>query len=145
MNEKANKIYSDEDNFITATVVVGKPCAVCLLSALEYYGLTDHIPKKTWLMVPVVKRTSIANIKLFRKRSPKWDIGIKNRQSYSITNIERTLVESIVYRRLLGSNVAISALKKAIRDNKTSLNKVWNMAGELGYKNRIKPLIEALV
>ena len=143
--QRANKNYSDEDNFITTTVVIGKPCAVCLLSALEYYGLTDHIAKKTWLMVPVVKRTSVVNIKLFRKKLPRWNIGIENKKLYSITNIERTLVESIVYRRMLGSDVAMSALKKAIKGNKTTLNKVWNMAGELGCKNRIKSIIEAFI
>ena len=136
--------HSDEDSFITASVVIGKPSAICLLSALEHYNLTDHIVKKTWLMVPIAKRTSIANIRLFRKKSPRWNVGIENKKLYSITNIERTLVESMVYRRRLGSDVAIFALKKAIKSNKTTLNKVWNMAGELGYKNRIKSIIEVL-
>ncbi|MFH1223093.1 MAG: type IV toxin-antitoxin system AbiEi family antitoxin domain-containing protein, partial [Pseudomonadota bacterium] len=83
--QRADKNYSIEDNFITATVVLGKPCAVCLLSALEYYGVTDHIAKKAWMMVPLVKRTSVTSIKLFRKKNPRWDVGIENKKLYSIT------------------------------------------------------------
>jgi len=143
--QKDGTNYSEDDNFITATAIIGKPCAICMLSALEYYKLTDHIAKKTWLMVLVQKRTSVANIKLFRRKNPKWNIGIENKRTYSITNIERTLVEAIVYRRMLGSDISMSALRKALKDKITTLDKVWKMAGELGYKNRIKSIIEAFI
>lgn len=143
--QNASESYSEEDNFITVTSVIGKPCAVCMLSALEYYKLTDHIAKKTWLMVPITKRTSIANIRLFRRKNPKWNIGIENKKTYSITNIERTLVEAVVYRRMLGSDISMAALRKALKDKVTTLDKVWKMAGELGFKNRIKSTIEAFI
>jgi predicted transcriptional regulator of viral defense system len=143
--QKAGKNYSEEDNFITATSVIGKPCAICMLSALEYYKLTDHIAKKTWLMVSITKRTSVANIRLFRRKNPKWNIGVENKKTYSITNIERTLVETIVYRSILGSDISIAALKKALKYKKTTLDKIWKMAGKLGFKNRIKSIIEAFI
>ncbi len=38
---------SDEDQFRAATLRVGTPSAVCLVSALFHYRLTDTIPKKT--------------------------------------------------------------------------------------------------
>ena len=49
--------YDIETALIEATFIVGKPSVICLLSALEFYGLTDQIPKKTWVMVSAYKRS----------------------------------------------------------------------------------------
>ena len=67
---------TDDELFRSATKRVGKPSAICLLSALSFYGLTDTIAKKTWVMVPLTKRTSFSDLRLFRARNPLWNIGI---------------------------------------------------------------------
>ncbi len=135
---------TEEDQFRTATLRVGKPSAICLISALAYYHLTDTIPKKTWIMVQANKRASDPSLKLFRARRPQWSIGIEKYDGYSITTIERTLVECLARRSRLGTQVGIEALRKAVSSRKTTLGKIVDLACQLGVTHRILPYVEAL-
>ena len=83
-------------------------------------------------------------MKVFRKRNPYWNIGIEIKEGYSITSIERTIAETLIYRAQLGSTLGIEALKRAIFEKKTTLGKVLDMATKLKVSHRILSYIEAL-
>lgn len=134
---------NEEDMFCSATLRVGGPSAICLISALVHYNLADAIPKKTWIMVPVTKRTRYPDLKVFRMRNPKWKIGIEQHKGYAMTSIERTLVDALAYRSAIGSKIGIEALKQAISENKTTLRKIADMAKKLNTLHRILSYIEA--
>ena len=134
----------DEENFRIASLRTKEKCAVCLLSALAFYHLTDVIPKKTWILVDFDKRSTSKHLRIFRSRNPHWRIGIIQEKGYKITSLERTLVDCLTYRRLIGTGVATEALRKAIRDRKTTLAKVFAVAKSLEADKRIFPYIEAL-
>ena len=133
-----------EDQYRAATLRCGTPSSVCLLSALDHYNLTDQIPKEVWMLVPDAKRVRAKELKLIRSRCPKWDIGIKKTKGYWITTIERTIIDCLVYKRLVGSQVALSALKKAVSQRKAKLNSLYNMAKQLKVEHRVRSYIEAL-
>jgi len=133
-----------EEIYRVATLQCGKDSAICLLSALEYYGLTDSIPKKIWILVPHSKRVVANNLKLVRCRSPKWDEGIAWHKTYSMTSIERTLVECLLYKRMVGTDVALRALKDALQKKVTTLGKIYNTAKNLAVEQRIRSVIEVL-
>jgi len=135
---------SEEDQAILATLIVGKPSALCLLSALSYHHLTDIISKKIWVIVAVAKRTQYAKLRLFRSSNPKWNIGIQKEKGYWVTNIERTLVDCLVQKRLIGTQTAVEGLRQAIKDKKTTLDHVLKMATRLKVEHRIITYIEAL-
>ncbi len=135
---------SEEEQCRIATLRVGTPSAICLVSALSYHHLTDTIPKKTWIMVPGNKRTVDRALKLFRARNPHWKIGIEKHDGYSVTTIERTLVDCLTHRSRLGTQIGIDALRKATASKKTTLGKILEMAGHLGVSHRILSYIEAL-
>jgi len=130
--------------FEVATIIAGKPSAICLISALFHYGLTDVVPKKTWIMVPNEKRSRNRELKLHRARTPDWNIGIVKHKGYSVTSVERTIVEAICYRHKLGSTIGVEALRKSVQSQKTNLSKVMDMAKKLGVLPRLIPYIEAL-
>ena len=136
---------SDEELFRNVTKRVGDPAVVCLLSALSYYELTDLIPRQVWLMVPKEKRVKSSGIKLYRARNPRWKIGVISRDGYSITSLERTIVDAMTLRAVISPRIGIDALKAALTTRKTSANKLIRIAAELGVKHRILPYIEALV
>lgn len=123
---------------------VGERAAVCLLSALSHYELTDTIPKQVWLMVPAEKRTKSPNIKLYRARDPKWKIGVLTEDGYPITSLERTIVDSLTLKSIISPRLGIDALKRAIAEKKTTASAILKMSDELGVKHRILPYIEAL-
>lgn len=135
---------SDEEAFAAASARIGFPSAVCLVSALAHYHLTDLIPKKTWLLVEVQKRTQHKDIRVLRTRDPRWNVGIERRKDYWITAIERTLVEALIYKSLIGTSTAIESLRRAVQNKKASLGKVMEMGERLGVAHRIRPYIEAL-
>ncbi len=136
--------YSEEQDFAAASTRIGHPNAVCLLSALVYYKLTDAIPKKTWLMVESSKRTKSRDIRLLRTRNPRWNVGIVKTNDYWITSLERTLIDTILYRQLVGTNVAMEALRQAVKKDPAMLGKMMNLGKKLGVSHRILPYIEAL-
>lgn len=135
---------SEEDQAILATLIVGKPSALCLLSALSHHQLTDIIPKKIWVMVPAEKRTQHSKLRLYRTASPQWSIGIQREKVYWVTDLERTLVDCLVQKRLVGTQTAVEAFRQAIKDKKTTLDKVLRMATRLKMEHRIITYIEAL-
>ncbi|MFN7454626.1 MAG: hypothetical protein ACK5RO_08195 [Pseudobdellovibrionaceae bacterium] len=136
--------YNEENQFKAATLVVGQPSAICLVSALSVYGLTDTIPRKTWITVPATKRTQVSSLKVLRQSDPQWNIGIETKNGYTITSIERTLVESFCYKNMIGSTVPIEALREAVRKKLTTPSKVLDMAKKLGAVHRILPYLEAM-
>jgi predicted transcriptional regulator of viral defense system len=127
-----------------ATLRCGAPSCICLLSALEHYHLTDEITKQTWMMVPHSKRVQSSQLKLIRSRNPHWNIGIKKRRGYWITTIDRTLIDGIIYKRVLGSEIPLSALKQALTEKKTKLSTFHAMAKQMGVAKRVRAYIEAL-
>lgn|SRR3989338_2701090 len=136
--------YDDETAFRSATLRVGKKSAVCLLSALIFYGVTDEIPRKTWLMVEQQKRSKHQDLRLIRVANPRWKAGIVSRPGYQITSLERTLVDCLVWKRHLGTILGVQSLKYALQHRKTTLSRVIDMAAQLGVLERIQPLIEVL-
>lgn len=137
-------VWEDDHQFRSASVRAGNPSAICLLSSLAYYGLTDEIPNQIWIMVPFEKRTQFPDIKLFRTRNPHWDIGIEQHSGFRITSIDRTLLDCIVYRSKLGSQIGIQALKLALTQKKTKIRNIAELARKLGVFHRIKAIIEVI-
>jgi len=137
--------YSElEKEYISATLKCGYPSAVCLLSALEFYNLTDEIPNRIWMMVPESKRVRSEALKIVRCRQPKWDKGFHKNKDYWITTIERTLIDCIVYKRIVGQQVALSALKLALREKRIKLGNLYEIARSIGAARALKPYIEIL-
>jgi len=133
-----------EDRYRIATLRCGTPSAVCLLSALEHYHVTDQITKQVWVLVPEPKRIASKELKLVRSRNPQWDIGVRKMKQYWITTLERTLIDCLVYRRLIGSQVALEAIKQALTEKKVKLGDLYDMAKKVGVEHRVRPYIEAL-
>lgn len=139
----AGEELSDPELFRAATIRIAGPSVICLLSALAYYQLTDSIPKKVWMMTEKHKRTIHKDIRLFRSRNPHLDIGIQKDQGFMITTIDRTLVDCLVQRKLIGTNVAIEGLRRALKFRKVSLSGIIKVAERLGVEHRIHPYIES--
>ena len=135
---------SGETEYRLATLIVGRPSAVCLLSALSHHHLTDIIPKKNWMLVPVQKKPKHSLLRLLRAKNPNWQIGILKEEGYWVTNLERTIVDCLVYKKLLGTQVAVEALRKVLEEKETTLAKILDMAVCLKVEHRIIATIEAL-
>ena len=144
-DDGSGNAYTDlEKSYISASIRCGKQSSVCLLSALEYYHLTDEIPAQVWMMVPEFKRVVSKDLKIIRCRNPKWKIGIQKNPDFHITTIERTLIDCLIHKKIVGQQVALTALKNALREKKVKLGNLYDLAKKMGVAHRIKPYIEIL-
>jgi predicted transcriptional regulator of viral defense system len=134
---------AEEGQFEAATLRIAGPSAICLLSALAHYDLTDQIPKKVWLLVPINKPIAHKDIRALRTRNPHWKIGIEKKTGYSITSVERTIVDALALKAV-ARTVGIAALKRALAKRATTLDAVLKMANRLKLDHRVLTYIEAL-
>ncbi len=143
---KTHTDFSEGDQYHVAILRVGQPSAICLISALAYHHLTDVIPKKTWVLVNANKITTQKDIRLWRRRNLQWSVGIKTIDGrFAVTSVERTLVECLRYSGLIGGPfLAISSIRLALQENKTTMSELLKMAEKLGAKKKILPYLEAL-
>lgn len=132
-----------ESLYRAATKRIKGRSAVCLMSALSHYNLTDEIPKQTWLLVDANGRSYHKDIRLYRSRSPNWKIGIVKADGYRITSLERTIVDAISLKKKFG-NLGIEALKRALREKLTTASKVMDMASKLDIDKLVLPYLQAL-
>lgn len=136
--------YTDEMSFIEASCYMGVPSAICLLSALWFYNLSDEIPAQTWIMVPESKRSQESSIHLLRTREPLWDIGIIKHTLYWITSIERTIVDCLRYKHKIGREIGVKALKSYVGRDHKRMNQVYKMAQDMKFASQILPYLEIL-
>jgi predicted transcriptional regulator of viral defense system len=94
--------------------------------------------------VPFNKRSNHTGLRLLRSRTPHWKVGIEKVEGIPVTNLERTLVDCLIYRRLIGFPIAIESLKMALRQKKTSLQQVAEMAKQMRVYSRIQSVLEVL-
>ncbi len=134
-----------EGDFFQASLLCGKPSVICLHSALKYYGLSDQMHGGIWILIPHNKSSPRKKaIKAIRTRKPSWKIGIKNHSRFKITDIERTLVDCFRYHRMVGISTAVQALKLALKENKTTKNKVSYMAEKLEAEQLLQPYLDSM-
>jgi predicted transcriptional regulator of viral defense system len=118
---------------------------ICLISALNYYGLTDERMREYWIAVPHAQAHShfpltrivrLRNIELGVEKKVIAEIEVK------IFNPERTIVDSF---RLLDFETAIKALKLYLKGEcgKPDLKKLSRYSKELraNIEKHIVPLI----
>ncbi|MFH1728754.1 MAG: hypothetical protein ABIA04_10095 [Pseudomonadota bacterium] len=139
-----NNISIEERDFITSYKKFGNKSIIAGFTALFYHGLIEQVPSQIWITVPHNIKTTDSKYRLIRAKKISM-IGVENKKYYKITNIERTLVESLRYSSKIGIRTSISAILKAINEKKTNLSKIMKMAKALGYENVIKKYWETII
>ena len=62
-----------------------------------------------------------------------------------ITSPVRTVVDCFRFRRLVGKDVALEALRDALRDRKASPEEIWRAAEVCHAKSLVGPVLDALL
>ncbi|MGE3610871.1 MAG: type IV toxin-antitoxin system AbiEi family antitoxin domain-containing protein [Bacteriovoracaceae bacterium] len=129
-----------ETSFKVATAKLKEKSAICLWSALSYYDITEQVPSLIWAIVPYPYDSKY--VRPIRLKKPQWDIGIIEHDGFSITSIERTLIECFLSPRYVAVSEAFASLKQALKEKKTTMKKILATAELLGVKEKIYPFIE---
>lgn len=140
---KDAKINVEHIDFVVATKRFGVHAVVGLMSALAYHGLIEQVPEQVWLLVTPDVRPTSRLYRAIRVRS-NLKMGIEHHKYFSITNIERTIVESFKYSTKVGLDVAVRAARNALKKRQTTASKVLKQAKELKMEQFILRHWEAI-
>ena len=132
--------------------LVGKQApraVVCLLSALQFHGLTTQQPHEVWIAVDVkARKPAIAwpAVRIVRFSGAALTEGVESHQIEGVPvrvyGIAKTVADCFKYRQKIGTDVAIEALRDALR-NRVSVDAIYRFAKICRVANVIRPYLES--
>jgi predicted transcriptional regulator of viral defense system len=124
---------------------------VCLLSALGLHRIGTQAPHEIRLALDRKARKPAhlpVRVRIVRFSGAALTYGIETRAilgvSVGVTSPARTIVDCFRYRRKLGLDVALKALRDAIRTRKATADAIMRAAEVCHARTVISPYLEAL-
>jgi predicted transcriptional regulator of viral defense system len=125
---------------------------ICLLSALDFHGLTTFNPSEVYVAIPhgsKPPRLLYPPIKPFFFRERFYTPGIESvRESTGEIRIygkEKTICDMFRYRRKLGEDLAMEALKQYLKLKDANTTRLLKYAAVCQAKTVMMPYLKALV
>jgi predicted transcriptional regulator of viral defense system len=138
------KIDPTEMDFAVASAVFGPKSVIGGMTALFHYGLIEQVPSRIWVLVPSTRRSAVPTYRLIRTQTNP-SIGVEDHGLYRMSNLERTLVEALRYSSKIGLRVALRAVRTALAERRTTLDKILRQAKALGLARAVERHWETLV
>lgn len=124
---------------------------VCLLSALQVHGLTTESPHAVWILIDSRARTpkvGYPKLEVVRGSGAARRHGVETRVIHGvkvrITTPAKTVADCFRFRRYVGLEVALTALKDYLRQRKGSIDELVAAARADRVFAFMRPYIEAL-
>ena len=137
-------IPADERDYAVACAKFGPKAAIGGMTALSHYNLIEQVPHRIWVMVPYETRSKQSLYRCVRTQTNPQE-GIDEHGTYRITNLERTLVEAFRYASKIGLRIAFHAARTAIKEKRTTLEKIHRQAKRLKLEKFIERYWESLI
>ena len=125
---------------------------ICLLSALDYHGLTTFNPSEVYIAIPhgaKPPRIFYPPIKpfFFRERfyTPAIELVQTPAGEIRIYSREKTICDMFRYRRKLGEDLAMESLKQYLKLKDASVAKLLEYAAVCQARTVMMPYLKALV
>jgi predicted transcriptional regulator of viral defense system len=124
---------------------------VSLISALRHHALTTQLPHAVWITIPHKARTPGAGrlpLEIIRASGEVLTAGVEHVQiegvEVPIYNAAKTVADCFKHRRHVGEDVAIEALRDALRLRKATVTDILQYAKIDRVQERISPYLKAL-
>jgi predicted transcriptional regulator of viral defense system len=123
---------------------------VCLVSALQFHGLTTEMPPRIWMAIrrstwtPTVTYPPLRFV-YFGERAFAADVETHRieRVPVRLYGVAKTIVDCFRYRNKIGVDVALVALREALTRGLCSSNEIFKLARELRILTVVQPYLEA--
>ncbi len=133
-------------------VATKAPQAVfCLLTALQFHGLTTQLPRQVWIAMPRGShspRIDYPPIRMVQMAGRAHLSGVEehlcNEVKVRIYSPAKTVVDCFKHRNKIGLDVALEALKDAWRTRKASADDLWRYAQDCRVATVLRPYMEAV-
>jgi predicted transcriptional regulator of viral defense system len=132
---------------------------VCLGSALAFHQLTDTIPRSVWMAIgPKDRRPAVTRppLQIVRFRETMLRAGIEEHRIEGVTvrvyDVAKTVVDLFRYRQRAGRryqkspglNLALEALREALRQRKATPAQIAEYANDAGIWKIVEPYLLAM-
>ena len=124
---------------------------VCLLTALSVHEIGTQLPHEVWIALDRKSRKPRripARVRIVRFSRAMRTYGVVKRSmlgvQVSITSPARTVVDCFRYRNKVGIDVAMEALRDAVRSRITTVDQIAVAAEMCRIRTVIAPYLEAL-
>jgi len=124
---------------------------ICLLSALQYHGLTTEVPHTIWLAIPEGSRQPSLDyppVKVCRYSAASHAAGVQEVKvvggNIRVYNPAKTVADCFKYRNKIGKDVALAALKDCWQQRLATVNELTQYAKLCRVFNVMKPHLEIL-
>lgn len=124
---------------------------VCLLSALQFHGLTTQSPFEVWVAVANKSRAPRMDyppLRIVRFSGDALTEGVEEHQvdgvTVRVTSVAKTVADCFKYRNKIGLDVALEALREAWNAKRVKMDDLWHCAQVCRVANVIRPYLEAL-
>ncbi len=129
---------------------------VCLLSALQFHGLTTQLPFEVWLAVDRavdrrVRRpgTDPLPLRLVRFSGAAFTAGVEEHRvegvPVKVYSPAKTVADCFKFRHQIGLDVALEALRDCWRQRRATMDELYRAARVCRVANVIRPYLESLV
>lgn len=153
----ARGLYRLAGTMPTEHYSLGAVCArvpgaiVCLLSALVVHRLGTQLPSEVWIAIAHKARTPRLPelpIQVVRFSGASLQYGVRKVAFEGvpacITSPARTVVDCFRFRRMVGKDVALEALRDALDERRASADEIWRAAEVCRAKSLVGPALEVL-
>lgn len=125
---------------------------ICLLSALQFHGLTTQLPHEVWLALGASSWTpkmDSPRLRIMRFRSTAaFTYGVTEPRldgsTIRVFNPAKTVADCFKFRNKIGIDVALEALRDCITKRKATRDEIWKAARVCRVSNVMRPYLESL-
>lgn len=124
---------------------------VCLLSALQFHGLTTQAPFEVWLAIDGKDRLPKVDappLRIVRFSGAALTTGVEKHTTEGVVvrvySPAKTVADCFKYRNKVGTDVAMEALRDCLRQRKATIDELWRAAKVCRMTNVMRPYLEAV-
>ena len=140
-----------EDESLTAIAIKVPQAVFCLLTALQFHGLTTQLPRQVWLAMPRgshAPRIDYPPIRMVQYSGQSYSQGIevfeRDQVLLRVYSVAKSVVDCFKHRSAIGLDVALEALREARAGQRASADDLWHFAKICRVANVMRPYLEAI-
>ncbi len=142
-----------DPNATLAEVALRVPAGViCLLSALQFHGLTTQLPHQVWIALPLrvnTPRLDYPPVRVIHLSGEALTTGIEVHRVGSATvrifGPAKTVADCFKFRNKIGLEVALEALRDCWNKRQATMDELWRYAKICRVANVMRPYLESIV
>jgi len=125
---------------------------ICLVTALSYHRVTTQIPRSVWIALPREQKPPKLDhppIEVIYLSSQPYSSGIERHKiegvPVPIYSLEKTIADCFKFRRRIGEDIALEALKDYLARSDRNMDRLMRFAKVDRVQQVMEPYLKALL